>query len=108
MIHNIPKHQEAEEVKNIKAAMWANRIMTKKINNATCKYEIAQSTSRDLIEDMEQRVRLYLKVGLVTAEAFIQPVDSQLNRLRQAVRSKPLPATQNTNGSSDGLWSKKL
>ena len=75
MTHNITPQQAIIEAKNIKAAMWANRIMTRKINNATCKYEIAQSTTSDLIEDMEQRVRKYLKAGLVTAESFLQPLD---------------------------------
>jgi len=107
MTYNITPTQGIIEAKNIKAAMWANRIMTNKINNATCKYEIAQSTTSDLVEDMEQRVRLYLKAGLVTAEAYLKPIDSKLERLRQSVKSKPIEHKTYEGGSSDGLWSKK-
>ena len=107
MTYNITPTQGIIEAKNIKAAMWANRIMTKKINNSTCKYEIAQSTTSDLVEDMEQRVRLYLKAGLVTAEAYLKPIDSKLERLRQSVKSKPIEHKTYEGGSSDGLWSKK-
>ena len=108
MSHNITPAQGIIESRNIQAAMWANRIMTKKINNSTCKQEIAQSTSGDLIEDMEQRVRLYLKAGLVTAQAFSAPIDSKLERLRESVKSKTIEHKQVIGGSSDGLWSKKL
>ena len=68
MTHNIPKHQESEESKNIQAAMWANQIMTRKISNSTCKFQIAQSVDFDMINDMEDRVRRYLNAGLVTAK----------------------------------------
>lgn len=108
MTHNITPQQAVEEAKNLKAAMWANRIMTRKINNSMCKHEIAQSTTSDLIEDMEQRVRKYLKAGLVTAEAFINPIDSELERLRAAARAKPIFKSEKVTGSTDGLWSKKL
>ena len=82
--------------------------MTKKINNSTCKLEIAQSTSSDLVEDMEQRVRLYLKAGLVTSQTYLKGIDSKLEGLRKAARSKPIKKTEFTGGSNDGLWSKKL
>ena len=68
MKHNIPKEQEAEEDKNIKAAMWANQIMTKKISNSQCKFQIAQSVDFEMITDMEDRVRRYLNAGLVTSK----------------------------------------
>ena len=68
MKHNIPKEQEAEEDKNIKAAMWANQIMTKKISNSQCKFQIAQSVDFEMITDMEGRVRRYLNAGLVTSK----------------------------------------
>jgi hypothetical protein len=106
MTHNITPAQGIIEAKNIQAAMWANRIMTNKINNSTCKYEIAQSTTSDLVKDMEQRVRRYLKAGLVTAEAYLKPLDSKLERLRQSVRNKPIEHKAITGGSKDGLWSK--
>ena len=108
MSHNITPAQGIIESRNIQAAMWANRIMTKKINNSTCKYEIAQSTTSDLIEDMEQRVRLYLKAGLVTAQTYSAPIDSKLERLRESVKAKPIEHKQIDGGSNDGLWSKKL
>ena len=108
MTHNITPAQGIIEARNIQAAMWANRIMTKKINNSTCKYEIAQSTSGDLVEDMEQRVRLYLKAGLVTAQTYLVVIDSKLERLRESVKAKPIEHKKVNGGSNDGLWSKKL
>ena len=108
MSHNITPKQGIIEAKNIKAAIWANRIMTKKINNSTCKLEIAQGTSSDLVEDMEQRVRLYLKAGLVTAQTHSEVIDSTLAGLKKAARSKPIEKTEFAGGSNDGLWSKKL
>ena len=107
MAYNITKEQDIIEGRNLKAAMWANRILTNKINNSTCKYEIAQSTTSDLVKDMEQRVRRYLKAGLVAAEAYLKPLDSKLERLRQSVRNKPIEHKAITGGSKDGLWSKK-
>ena len=106
MSHNIAPAQGIVEARNIKAAMWANRIMTKKINNSTCKQEIAQSTSGDLVEDMEQRVRSYLKVGLVTSQAYSKPIDGRLARLRESVKSKTIEHKEYSGGSADGLWSK--
>jgi len=108
MIYNITPEQEIIESRNLKAAMWANRIMTGKINNSTCKHEIAQSTPSDLIEDMEQRVRVYLKRGLVTDESFTTPIDNKLEALRKSVRSKPIKNKEYSNGSKDGLWSNKI
>jgi len=106
MTHNITQEQDIIEGRNLKAAMWANRIMTNKINNSTCKHEIAQSTTSDLIADMEQRVRRYLKAGLVTADAYLKLIDSKLERLRQSVRNKPIEHKTYEGGSSDGLWSR--
>ena len=70
MSHNITAEQDVIEGKNLKASMWANQIMTKKMNNATCKYQITQSIPTDEIKDMEDRVRRYLKAGLVTANTY--------------------------------------
>ena len=107
MSHNITPSQGIIEVRNIQAAMWANRIMTNKINNSTCKHEIAQSTSSDLIEDMEQRVGLYLKAGLVTSQTYSTPIDNKLAKLRESVKSKTIEHKEYSGGSDDGLWSKK-
>tara|TARA_R110000787_G_scaffold282485_1_gene394375 strand:- start:254 stop:595 length:342 start_codon:yes stop_codon:yes gene_type:complete len=106
MTHNITPAQGIIEGRNIQAAMWANRIMTKKISNSTCKYEIAQSTTSDLIEDMEQRVRRYLKAGLVTADTYAPKLDNKLAKLREAARNKPIEHKTTVGGSKDGLWSK--
>ena len=106
MSHNITPAQGIIEARNIQAAMWANRIMTKKINNSTCKQEIAQSTSGDLVEDMMQRVRLYLKAGLVTAQTYSKPIDGRLAKLRESVKSKTIEYKEYSGGSKDGLWSK--
>lgn len=108
MSHNITPAQGIIEARNLKAAMWANKLMTHKISNAKCKHEIAQSTSSDLTEDMEQRVRVYLKRGLVTAESFTTPIDNKLEALKKSVRSKPIKNKEYSNGSKDGLWSKKI
>ena len=106
MSYNITPAQDIIEGKNLKAAMWANQIMTKKLNNATCKYQITQSIPPDEISDMEDRVRRYLKAGLVTADTYAPKLDNKLTRLREAARNKPIEHKAHTGGSKDGLWSK--
>ena len=105
MAHTITAEQDIIEALNIKAAMWANRILTRKINNEQCKFEIAQQTND--IEDMQARVRKYLKAGLVTEATFKTAAQQQIQRIRQQAK-KPPAAAQSTTGSKDGLWSKKL
>ena len=85
--------------------MWAYRVITRKLTNAQCKFEIAQQVED--IEDMQTRVRRYLKAGLVTEETYAKKLDSQLYRLKQRAKAAP-EATQSMSGSSDGLWSKSL
>tara|TARA_R110002153_G_C13150463_1_gene481943 strand:+ start:344 stop:649 length:306 start_codon:yes stop_codon:yes gene_type:complete len=97
MAHTITAEQDIIEALNIKAAMWANRILTRKINNEQCKFEIAQQT----------RVRKYLNAGLVTEATFKTAAQEQIHRIRQQAK-KSLASTQSTSGSKDGLWSKKL
>ncbi len=106
MAYNITKEQDIIEGRNLKAAMWANRIMKSNTSEVVWVRELANRTTSDLIKDMEQRVRLYLKAGLVTAEAYLKPLDSKLERLRQSVRNKPIEHKAITGGSKDGLWSK--
>ena len=106
MTHNITPEQGIIESRNIQAAMWANQIMTKKLNNATCKFQITQSIPPDEISDMQDRVRRYLKAGLVTAETYAPKLDNKLAQLREAARNKPIKHKAITGGSKDGLWSK--
>ena len=106
MTHNITPTQGIIEARNIKASMYANQIMTKKLNNATCKFQITQSTPADEISDMQDRVRRYLKAGLVTAETYAPKLDNKLAQLRAAARNKPIERKVITGGSKDGLWSK--
>ena len=107
MTYNITPEQDIIEGRNLKAAMWANRIMKSNTKETVWIQELTKRTSSDLIKDMEQRVRRYLKAGLVTAEAYLKPIDSKLERLRQSVRNKPIEHKTYEGGSSDGLWSKK-
>ena len=64
MTHNITPEQQLFENLDLQASRWANKIMTRKLTNAQCKFEIAQQVED--IEDMQNRVRKYLKAGLVT------------------------------------------
>ena len=68
MSYNITPEQDIIEGRNLKASMWANQIMTKKISNSQCKFQIAQSVDFEMITDMEGRVRRYLNAGLVTSK----------------------------------------
>lgn len=106
MTHNITPEQQVFENLNLQASMWANKIMTRKMTNAQCKFEIAQQVED--IEDMQARVRKYLKAGLVTEEAYAKtPAQKQIDRIKQQAKAPP-EAAQSTSGSSDGLWSKSV
>ena len=105
MTHNITPEQQLSENLDLKASMWAYRVMTRKLTNAQCKFEIAQQVED--IEDMQARVRKYLKAGLVTEETYAKKLDSQLYRLKQRAKAAPEP-TQSTSGSSDGLWTRNV
>jgi hypothetical protein len=102
MAYNITQEQGVIESLNIQASMWANRIMTRKITNQQCKYEIAQQA--DDIDDMQTRVRKYLDAGLVTEATFKTPAQEQIERIKQQAKA-PRAAAQSTGGSKDGLWS---
>jgi hypothetical protein len=102
MAYNITQEQGVIESLNIQASMWANRIMTRKITNQQCKYEIAQQA--DDIDDMQTRVRKYLDAGLVTEATFKTPAQEQIERIKQQAKAPPAEA-QSTTGSKDGLWS---
>ena len=106
MTHNITPEQDIIEDKNKKASTWATQIMLKKMNNATCKHQITQSTPPDEISDMQDRVRRYLKAGLVTADTYAPRLDNKLAKLREAARNKPIEHKAHTGGSKDGLWSR--
>jgi hypothetical protein len=102
MTYNITPAQGITESLNIQAAMWANRIMTRKINNEQCKAEVRQKSSD--VGDMEARIRKYLNAGLVTEATFKTPAQEQIERIKQQAKAPPAQA-QSTSGSSDGLWS---
>jgi hypothetical protein len=102
MAYNITQEQGVIESLNIQASMWANRIMTRKITNQQCKYEIAQQA--DDIDDMQTRVRKYLDAGLVTEATFKTPAQEQIDRIKQQAKASP-EAAQSSGGSKDGLWS---
>ena len=119
MAHTITAEQDIIEALNIKAAMWANRILTNKLSNESCKAEIAKQIGGQNIydpmddritpevQDMQTRVRKYLNAGLVTEATFKTAAQEQIQRIRQQAK-KPPAAAQSTSGSKDGLWSKKL
>ena len=105
MSYNITPEQQVFENLDQKASTWALAIMTRKLTNAQCKFEIAQQVED--IEDMQTRVRKYLKAGLVTEETYAKKLDSQLYKLKQRAKAAP-EAAQSMSGSKDGLWSKSL
>ena len=119
MAHTITAEQDIIEALNMRASVWANRIMTNKLSNESCKAEIAQQIGGQNIydvmddriipevQDMQDRVRKYLNAGLVTEATFKTAAQEQIQRIRQQAK-KPPAATQSTSGSKDGLWSKKL
>jgi hypothetical protein len=100
MTYNITPEQQISHNLDIQASMWANRIMTRKITNQQCKYEIAQQVNN--IDDMQARVRKYLDAGLVTEATFKTPAQEQIDRIKQQAKSPP---AQSNGGSKDGLWS---
>jgi hypothetical protein len=102
MTHNITLEQQIFHNLDMQASMWANRIMTRKITNQQCKYEIAQQVSN--IDDMQARVRKYLDAGLVTEATFKTPAQEQIDRIKKQAKAPPA-AAQSTGGSKDGLWS---
>jgi hypothetical protein len=102
MTYNITPDQQISHNLDMQASMWANRIMTRKITNQQCKYEIAQQVNN--IDDMQARVRKYLDAGLVTEATFKTPAQEQIQRIKQQAKAPPA-ATQSTAGSKDGLWS---
>ena len=106
MSHNITQEQQASENLDMKAAMWANKIMTRKLTNHQCKFEISQKFGDDEAQDMQGRVRRYLKAGLVTEESFKSEAQQQIERIKQ--QAKKPPAQISAGGSKDGLWSKPL
>jgi hypothetical protein len=101
MSYNITPEQQLSHNLDMQASMWANKIMTRKLSNQQCKFEIAQQV--DDIEDMQTRVRKYLDAGLVTEATFKTPAQEQIQRIKQ--QAKAPPAAQSTTGSKDGLWS---
>jgi hypothetical protein len=106
MTYNITPEQGVIESLNLQASMWANKIMTRKLSNQQCKYEIAQQV--DDVDDMQTRVRRYLNAGLVTNETYAPKIDNSLARLREAAKSKPIEHEKHTGGSKDGLWSAEI
>ena len=119
MAHTITAEQDIIEALNMRASVWANRIMTNKLSNELCKAEIAKQIGGQNIydpmddriipevQDMQARVRKYLNAGLVTEATFKTAAQEQIQRIRQQA-NKPPAAAQSTTGSKDGLWSKKL
>jgi hypothetical protein len=104
MAYNITQEQGVIESLNIQAAMWANRIMTRKLSNQQCKLEVAQQLPEKDFGDMLTRIRRYLNAGLVTEATFKTPAQEQIERIRQQAKAPPAQA-QSTTGSKDGLWS---
>jgi hypothetical protein len=102
MTYNITPEQQLSHNLDMQASMWANRIMTRKITNQQCKYEIAQQVNN--IDDMQARVRKYLYAGLVTEATFKTPAQEQIQRIKQQAKAPPAQA-QSSGGSKDGLWS---
>jgi hypothetical protein len=104
MTYNITPAQGITESLNIQAAMWANRIMTRKITKGDCRAEVAKLYAIDKANNMEARIIKYVKAGLVTEAAFKAPAQEQIERIKQQAKTPPAQA-QSTSGSSDGLWS---
>jgi hypothetical protein len=105
MTYNITPEQQISHNLDMQASMWANRIMTRKITNQQCKYEIAQQVNN--IDDMQARVRKYLDAGLVSEATFKTPAQEQIDRIKKQAKAPPA-AAKSTTGSKDGLWSKSV
>ena len=99
MTHNITAEQDVTEGLNLKAAMWANKIMTFKAT----KQEVKQSTDAD----MQARIAKYVNAGLITDKTYAPKIDSRLANLKQHVKTPPVEA-QSSSGSKDGLWSTNI
>jgi hypothetical protein len=104
MTYNITPEQGITESLNIQVAMWANKVLTRKITNQQCKLEVAQQLPEKDFGDMLTRIRKYLNAGLVTEATFKTPAQEQIERIKQQAKTPPAQA-QSTSGSSDGLWS---
>jgi hypothetical protein len=102
MSHSITAEQEADEALSIQAAMWANRILTRKISNEQRKSEVRQKATD--AGDMEGRIRKYINAGLVTDATFKTKAQQQIERIKQQAKAPPA-ASQSSTGSKDGLWS---
>ena len=102
MSHSITAEQETNEALNMQAAMWANKVLTRKINNEQCKSEVRQKVTDTV--DMESRIRKYINAGLVTDATFKTKAQEQIERIKQQAKAPPA-ATQSITGSKDGLWS---
>ena len=104
MTYNITPEQQISHNLDMQASNIANRIMTRKLSNQQCKFEVAQQV--DDVDDMQNRVRKYLNAGLVTEATFKTPAQEQIERIRQ--QAKAPPAAQSSGGSKDGLWSTNI
>jgi hypothetical protein len=104
MTYNITPAQGITESLNIQAAMWANRIMTRKLSKELCRAEVTKLFDINNAKDMESRITRYVKAGLVTEATFKTPAQEQIERIKQQAKMPPT-ATQSTSGSKDGLWS---
>jgi len=105
MSYNITPEQQLSENLDQKASTWAYRVMTLKLTNDQCKFEIAQQIEDT--EDMQDRVRKYLKAGLITEETFKTPAQKQMERIKQQAKAPP-EAAQSITGSKDGLWTRSV
>ena len=86
--------------------MWANRVLTRKINNEQCKAEVRQQASD--VSDMEGRIRKYINTGLVTDATFKNQAQQRIDVIKQQAKAPPVTQAQSTSGSKDGLWSKSI
>ena len=102
MSHSITAEQHIIAGLDMKASVWANRILTRKISNEQCKAEVRQKVTD--AADMEGRIRKYLNAGLVTDATFKTKAQEQIERIKAQAKAPPA-ATQSATGSKDGLWS---
>jgi hypothetical protein len=114
--YNITPEQQISHNLDMKASMWANKIMTRKLTKEECKFEVAKQIGGQNIydpmdhriipevEDMQARITRYVKAGLVTEATFKTPAQEQIQRIKQQAKAPPSQA-KSTGGSKDGLWS---
>ena len=105
MIYNITAEQQVFLNLDMQASTWAWRIMTRKITNKQCKFEIAQQINN--ADDMQSRVRKYLNAGLVTEATFKNKSQNQIERIKQHAKA-PSEDVKPILRSKDGLWSKSV